>query len=104
MSECGGDFGNRVGLLRVKGVKDAGKRATRTAANGLVTAELDGTHAGVLAELNCETDFVAKTPLFQETAAQIATAATNSKAAARLTLLSAETKPGATVAQLIEQA
>jgi len=58
----------------------------------------------VLVELNCETDFVAKTPLFQETAAQIAKAAINSKAADRLTLLSAEAKPGTTVEQLIEEA
>ena len=107
LAEADGDFENAVELLRVKGVKDAGKRATRTAANGLVTAELDGTHgthAGVLVELNCETDFVAKTPLFQETAAQIAKAAINSKAADRLTLLSAEAKPGTTVEQLIEEA
>src|SRR6516162_9446136 len=62
LAEAEGDFEGAVELLRVKGVKDAGKRATRTAANGLVTAELDGTHAGVLVELNCETDFVAKTP------------------------------------------
>jgi elongation factor Ts len=104
LAEAEGDFEGAVELLRVKGVKDAGKRATRTAANGLVTAELDGTHAGVLVELNCETDFVAKTPLFQETAAQIAKAAINSKAADRLTLLSTEAKPGSTVDQLIEEA
>jgi elongation factor Ts len=104
LGEAEGDFEAAVELLRVKGVKDAGKRATRTAANGLVTAELDGHHAGVLVELNCETDFVAKTPLFQETAAQIAKAAINSKAADRLTLLSTEAKPGTTVEQLIEEA
>jgi len=104
LNEADGDFEGAVELLRVKGVKDAGKRATRTAANGLVTAELDGTSAGVLVELNCETDFVAKTPLFQETAQQIADAALRSKAADRLTLLGTEAKPGVTVEQLIEEA
>src|ERR1700722_4793826 len=104
LAETDGDFGNAIELLRVKGVKDAGKRATRTAANGLVTAELDGTEAGVLVELNCETDFVAKTPLFQETAKQIVDAAIKSKAADRLTLLSTEARPGATVEQVIEEA
>jgi elongation factor Ts len=104
LTEAEGDLEGAVELLRVKGVKDAGKRATRTAANGLVTAELDGTHAGVLIELNCETDFVAKTPLFQETAAQITKAAITSQAADRLTLLTAEAKPGTTVEQLIEEA
>jgi elongation factor Ts len=103
LSEADGDLEAAVELLRVKGVKDAGKRAARTAANGLVTAELDGTSAGVLIELNCETDFVAKTPLFQETAAQIAKAAISAKVPDRLTLLAAEARPGTTVEQLIEE-
>jgi elongation factor Ts len=47
---------------------------------------------------------VAKTPLFQETAAQIAKAAIASKVADRLALLGAEAKPGVTVEQLIEEA
>jgi elongation factor Ts len=104
LDEAGGDLEAAVELLRVKGVKDAGKRATRTAANGLVTAELDGTQAGVLVELNCETDFVAKTPLFQQVAAEIAAAAIKAKVADRLTLLTTEARPGATVEQLIEEA
>jgi elongation factor Ts len=104
LGEADGDFEAAVELLRVKGVKDAGKRAARTAANGLVTAELDGTSAGVLIELNCETDFVAKTPLFQETAAQIAKAAISARVPDRLTLLAAEARPGTTVEQLIEEA
>jgi elongation factor Ts len=104
LTEAEGDFEGAVELLRVKGVKDAGKRAARTAANGLVTAALDGTHAGVLLELNCETDFVAKTHLFQETAAQIAHAGITSKATDRLTLLATEARPGTTVEQLIEEA
>ena len=104
LSEADGDLGTAVELLRVKGVKDAGKRAARTAANGLVTAELDGTSAGVLIELNCETDFVAKTPLFQETAAQIAKAAIKTKATDRPTLLNSEARPGTTIEQLIEEA
>ena len=72
LNEAGGDLEAAVELLRLKGAKDVNKRATRTAANGLVVAELDGTHAGVLVELNCETDFVAKTDLFQQTAGEIA--------------------------------
>jgi len=104
LEEAEGDLERATELLRVKGVKDAGKRATRTAANGLVTAELDGTTAGVLVELNCETDFVAKTDLFQRVAAEIAAAAIEGKAADRLTLLRAQARPGTTVEQLIEEA
>ena len=79
LAEADGDFDAAIEILRKKGVKDAGKRADRTAANGLVTAELDGTSAGVLVELNCETDFVAKNEQFQELAAKIAQAALASR-------------------------
>jgi len=104
LNEADGDIEAAIELLRLKGAKDVNKRATRTAANGLVVAELDGTRAGVLVELNCETDFVAKTDLFQQTAAEIAKAAIGAKAADRLTLLSTEARPGTTVEQLIDEA
>jgi elongation factor Ts len=104
LAECDGDFDKAIEALRLKGVKDAGKRATRTAANGLVAAVLDGNSAGVLVELNCETDFVAKTELFQRTAADIAAAALAHRPADRLALLAVEARPGVTVQQLIDDA
>jgi len=59
LEESDGDFDKAVEFLRIKGAKDVGKRAGRTAANGIVS------HYGTaLLELNCETDFVAKTPDF----------------------------------------
>jgi len=59
LEESDGDFDKAVEFLRIKGAKDVGKRAGRTAANGIVS------HYGrALLELNCETDFVAKTPDF----------------------------------------
>ncbi len=103
LDEAGGDLEAAVELLRLKGAKDVNKRATRTAGNGLVAAELDGTSAGVLVELNCETDFVAKTDLFQQVAGQIAQAAVDAKATDRLTLLATEVRPGTTVEQLIDE-
>jgi elongation factor Ts len=102
--EADGDFEQAIEILRKKGIKDAGKRADRTAANGLVIAELDGTTEGVLVELNCETDFVAKNEGFQELAAKIAQAALASKVADRLALLTTVTAEGKTVEQLIEEA
>ncbi len=103
LDEAGGDLEAAVELLRLKGAKDVNKRATRTAGNGLVAAELDGTSAGVLVDLNCETDFVAKTDLFQQVAGQIAKAAVDARAADRLTLLATEVRPGTTVEQLIDE-
>jgi elongation factor Ts len=104
LEEASGDLEAAVELLRLKGAKDVNKRATRTAANGLVTAELDGTQAGVLVELNCETDFVAKTDLFQQVAAEIAAAALKAKVTDRPSLLATEARPGTTVQQIIEEA
>ena len=104
LTEAGGEFDKAVELLRLKGVKDVAKRATRTAANGLIAAALDGTSAGVLVELNCETDFVAKTDLFQGVAADITAAALAQRAADRLAVLALEVRPGVTAQQLIDEA
>jgi elongation factor Ts len=98
------DYEAAVELLRVKGAKDVNKRAERTAAQGLVTSALEGDSKGVLLELNCETDFVAKTELFQQVAADIAKAALASDAADRLGVLGLEVRPGQTAQQLIEEA
>ena len=59
LEESEGDFDKAVEFLRIKGAKDVGKRAGRTAANGIVSH-----YGNALLELNCETDFVAKTPDF----------------------------------------
>ncbi|HXW46564.1 MAG TPA: translation elongation factor Ts [Streptosporangiaceae bacterium] len=99
-----GDYDAAVELLRLKGAKDASKRAQRTAAQGLVTAQMDGTSAGVLIELNCETDFVAKTDLFQQVAGDIAAAALKAGAGDRLAVLGLEVRPGQTAQELIEEA
>jgi elongation factor Ts len=104
LTEAEGNIDEAIELLRKKGVKDAGKRADRTAANGLVIAQLDGTSAGVLVELNCETDFVAKNDGFQELASKIAQAAITRRPADRLALLTTETADGKTVEALIEEA
>jgi elongation factor Ts len=104
LEEADGDQEAAVEVLRLKGAKDVGKRAARTAGNGLVAAELAGHSAGIMVELNCETDFVAKTDLFQQVAGEIAKAALASGAADRLAVLSTEVRPGQTAEQIIEEA
>src|SRR6185437_15360798 len=64
LEETDGDFDKAVELLRIKGAKDVGKRAERTTQNGLIAAQASG-NSGVLIELKCETDFVAKGDRFQ---------------------------------------
>ena len=66
LEESDGDLDKAVELLRIKGAKDVGKRAGRDTANGLVAAE-----GGAMVELNCETDFVAKSADFQALADKI---------------------------------
>jgi elongation factor Ts len=74
LEESGADFDKAVEILRIKGAKDVGKRAERSTANGLVAAD-----GGVLVELTCETDFVAKNAEFQELAAKIVAVAAETR-------------------------
>src|SRR5439155_728200 len=76
LEESGGDFDKAVEILRIKGAKDVGKRAGRATAEGLVAAD-----GGVMVELNCETDFVAKNDEFQELPARTVAAAKEAGAA-----------------------
>ncbi|MFH1018376.1 MAG: translation elongation factor Ts [Pseudomonadota bacterium] len=66
LTETAGDIEKAVDHLRKKGLALAAKKATRTAADGLVGSYIHaGGKIGVLIEINCETDFVARTPDFQ---------------------------------------
>jgi elongation factor Ts len=99
LEESDGDFDKAVEILRIKGAKDVGKRAGRTAANGLVA------HAGTaLLELNCETDFVAKNADFIELAQTLVTFVNDNRPADVEALLSASLSEGQTVAKTIETA
>ncbi|BCV24955.1 translation elongation factor Ts [Gelria sp. Kuro-4] len=73
LQETGGDMDKATEYLREKGLAAAAKRAGRTAAEGLVDAYIHlGGKLGVLVEVNCETDFVARTPEFREFVRDIA--------------------------------
>lgn len=70
--EAGGDKDKAVRLLRERGLAIAGKRAERVANQGLVAAEvLNGGKTGVMIEVNCETDFVARNENFQKFVADL---------------------------------
>ena len=103
LMESDGDFDRAVELLRLKGAKDVGKRAERTAGNGLVATHFSGTTDAVLLELNCETDFVAKNEQFITLANRIAEVAATSEAPDASALLGVEIEPGTTVQALIEE-
>ncbi len=66
LTEAGGDTDQAETLLRKRGVAQAAKKAGRTASDGLVESYIHlGGKVGVLIEVNCETDFVAKTDDFK---------------------------------------
>ncbi len=71
--EADGDFDEAVAILRKRGVQIAAKRHARQATEGIVFAYIhSGAQVGVLVEVNCETDFVARTEDFQDFAKNVA--------------------------------
>jgi elongation factor Ts len=73
LEEAGGDMDKAVAILREKGVARAEKRADRATGQGLVESYIHaGGRIGVLVEVNCETDFVARTDDFKTLAHDIA--------------------------------
>ena len=73
LEEAGGDVDKAVELLRKRGLAQAAKRAGRVAKDGMIGHYIHmGGKVGVLVEVNCETDFVARTPDFQTLAKEIA--------------------------------
>lgn len=73
LEEAGGDLEQAVEILRKKGVAKAAKKAGRETKEGLIHSYIHaGGRIGVLLELNCETDFVARNELFRELANEIA--------------------------------
>jgi len=73
LEESQGDSGKAQAILREKGLASAAKKATRSASEGVVDSYIhNGSRVGVLVELNCETDFVARTEEFQNLAHDIA--------------------------------
>jgi len=98
LEEAGGDFDKAVEILRIKGAKDVGRRAGRTAANGLVA------HSGrALLELNCETDFVAKNADFIALAQRLVEHVAATRPATVEALLAAELTPGRTVGATVDE-
>jgi elongation factor Ts len=98
LTESEGDVEKAVEILRVKGAKDVGKRAGRTAANGLIA------HSGnALLEINCETDFVAKNAEFVELADRIVAHAEATRPADLQALLDSSLPDGRTVADAVSE-
>ena len=71
LENTNGDMEKAVDFLREKGIATAAKKASRIAAEGIVAAKVEG-NVGVLVEVNCETDFVAKGDQYKDYVADVA--------------------------------
>ena len=102
LDEADGDFDKAVEIIRVKGLKGVTKREGRATSNGLVTAKAEG-DLGVMLELNCETDFVAKGERFQELADELLNHLASSKIAELSAFLASKLPSGKTVQERVDE-
>jgi elongation factor Ts len=105
LAEAGGDLAKAIEVLRKRGLKTAEKKAGRAAADGLVAAWISpGRDAGALLEVNCETDFVARTGRFTDLARLLVTLVGTDPAAADMGALLARSLNGKPVAEAVKDA
>lgn len=105
LDEADGNVDKAVELLRVKGQKGVAKREGRSAENGAVVSVIaDDNTSGVILELKCETDFVAKGEKFQAAAAALAEHVAKTSPADLDALLASEIEAGKTVQAYVDEA
>ncbi|KAF4406307.1 MULTISPECIES: translation elongation factor Ts [Streptomyces] len=105
LDEAEGNVDKAVEILRVKGQKGVAKRESRTAENGAVVSLIaDDKKSGVLLELKCETDFVAKGDKFVAVADALAAHVAKTSPADLEALLASEIEAGKTVQAYVDEA
>ena len=101
LTDADGDMNKAADLLRERGIAKAEKKASRIAAEGIVACYTEG-KVGVLVELNCESDFVAKNPQFSEIAAEVSKVIVKYSPANVEALLACETAANGTVEEYLK--
>ncbi|MGW7464416.1 translation elongation factor Ts [Streptomyces xantholiticus] len=105
LDEAEGNVDKAVEALRIKGQKGVAKREGRSAENGAVVSLIaDDSTSGVIVELKCETDFVAKGDKFQAVAGALAAHVAKTSPADLEALLGSEIEPGKTVQAYVDEA
>ena len=102
LDEADGDYDKAVELIRVKGLKGVTKREGRLTSNGLVVAKVQG-DLGVMLELNCETDFVAKGERFIALGDELVDHLLSSKSEDVASFLASKMASGKTVQEVIDE-
>ena len=101
LTDADGDMTKAAELLRERGIAKADKKASRIAAEGIVACYVEG-NVGVLIEINCESDFVAKNPRFTEIANEIAKVVVKANPADVQALLASEIEGAANVEEYLK--
>ena len=101
LTDADGDMNKAADLLRERGIAKADKKASRIAAEGIVACYIEG-NVGVLIELNCESDFVAKNPQFLEIANECAKVVVKCNPADVETLLGCAMADGSSVEEYLK--
>ena len=103
LDEADGDYDKALDLIRVKGLKGITKREGRLTSNGAVVAKVEG-NLGVMLELNCETDFVAKGERFVALADELLAHLQNAQSDSLEAFLASTMGNGSTVQATIDEA
>ena len=103
LDEADGDYNKALDIIRVKGLKGVTKREGRLTSNGAVVAKVEG-NLGVMLELNCETDFVAKGERFVALAEELLAHLQNAQSASLEAFLSSTMANGNTVQATVDEA
>ena len=103
LDEADGDYSKALDLIRVKGLKGVTKREGRLTSNGAVVAKVEG-NLGVMLELNCETDFVAKGERFVALADELLAHLQNAQSDSVESFLASTMANGSTVQSTVDDA
>ena len=103
LDEADGDYSKALDLIRVKGLKGVTKREGRLTSNGAVVAKVEG-NLGVMLELNCETDFVAKGERFVALADELLAHLQNAQSDSVESFLASTMANGTTVQSTVDDA
>ncbi len=103
LDEAEGDYNKAMDIIRVKGLKGVTKREGRLTSNGAVVAKVEG-NLGVMLELNCETDFVAKGERFIALADELLAQLQNAQSDSLEAFLATTMATGKTVQETIDEA
>ena len=103
LDEAEGDYNKAIDIIRVKGLKGVTKREGRLTSNGAVVAKVEG-NLGVMLELNCETDFVAKGERFVALADELLAHLQNAQSDSLEAFLSTSMSSGKSVQATVDEA